>query len=54
MSRLHLRLLKYRFEEAYFDLIDMSDVKDKSFEDQNKRLLTRAFAAYTIQSLGGR
>jgi hypothetical protein len=53
MSRLHLRHLKNRFEETYSDLIDMSDVRDKSLEDRNKRFLTRAFAAYTIQSLGG-
>jgi hypothetical protein len=31
----------------------MSDIIDKSLEDRNKRLLTRAFSAYTIQSLGG-
>ena len=31
----------------------MSDIIDKSLEDRNKRFLTRAFAAYSIQCLGG-
>jgi hypothetical protein len=52
MSKLHLRHLKNRFEETYSDLIDMTDVIDKSLEDKSKRFLTRAFAAYSIQCLG--
>jgi hypothetical protein len=53
MSRLHLRHIKNRLEDTYKDLIDMCDIKDKSLDDRNKRYLTRAFAAYAIQSLGG-
>lgn len=53
MSRLHLRHINNRLTETYSEFIDMSDVKDRSLDDRKKRFLTRALAAYAIQSLGG-
>lgn len=49
MSRLHINHLKAKLTETYSDKIDISDAR--SDEEKENFLLTRAYAAYTLQIL---
>jgi hypothetical protein len=49
MSKLHVNHLKAKLTEKYSDKIDVSDARSE--EERENFLLTRAYAAYTLQVL---
>ena len=53
MSKLHLNHLKVRLNDLYTSKIDLSDVSERPSEEIESYFLTRSFAVYTLQVLGG-
>lgn len=53
MSKLHLNHLKVRLNDLYTSKIDLSDVNERPSEEIESYFLTRSFAVYTLQVLGG-
>lgn len=51
MSAIHIRQIKAFLQNTYDTLIDLSDYTDRSPEDKESAFLTRALAAFAIQSL---